>query len=96
MERRQGEEKAPNVAISRLHSPETSREIFRRVKSYRGKESRGDVFHENSSGDEFSAFSLHAMCGEGPKNRTKERFVNEDHVLIERLIFDLGLWCEFP
>jgi hypothetical protein len=92
MERRQGEEKAPNVAISRLHSAETSREM----KSYRGNESRGDVFHENSSGDEFSAFSLHAMCGEGPKNRTKERFVNEDHVLIERLIFDLGPGCEFP
>ena len=46
--------------------------------------------------DEFSAFSLHAMCGEGPKNRTKERFVNEDNVLIERLILDLGLWYEFP
>ena len=31
-----------------------------------------------------------------PKDRTEERFVNEDNVLIERLIFDLGLRCEFP
>jgi hypothetical protein len=71
MEKRQGEEKAPNVAISRLHSPETSREIFRRVKNYGRKESRGDVFYENSHADEFSAFSLHAMCKRGPKEYNK-------------------------
>ena len=26
----------------------------------------------------------------------KERFVNEDNVLIERLIFNLGPWCNSP
>jgi hypothetical protein len=78
MEKRQGEEKAPNVAISRLHSPETSREIFRRVKNYGRKESRG-MFSTKIHMLMNSLLFLFMPCvREGPKNRTKERFVNEE------------------
>jgi hypothetical protein len=39
--------------------------------------------------------SSHVMKRRQPF-RTKQRFVNQDKVLIERLIFDLGLRCEAP
>ena len=42
---------------------------------------------------EFSVFSLRPMSRRSVNDRTKERFVNQDNVLIERLIFDLGLRC---
>ena len=42
-------------------------------------------------------FSLFVPCDEeAPRIEQEERFVNQDNVLIERLIFDLGLRCEPP
>jgi hypothetical protein len=42
-------------------------------------------------------FSLFIPCDEGAlRIQQKKRFVYQDNVLIERLIFDLGLRCEPP
>ena len=55
MERRRGQEKAANVAISCLHSPEILergwREIFRTLKISGRKGSGENVFYEDSSAD---------------------------------------------